>query len=94
MGALVRGFLRAAWAEERDIADDAVVRDVLAAAGFDPGLADRGMLSAVETLERNTEDAIRRGVFGVPSYAVGEALFWGQDRLWLLDRHLGAPGGA
>lgn len=93
VGALVRGFLRAAWAEERDIADDAVVRDVLAAAGFDPGLADRGMLNAVETLERNTEEAIRRGVFGVPSYLVGEELFWGQDRLGLLDRHLGTLGG-
>ena len=50
LGALVHGFLRAVWAEDRDIADDAVVRDVLAAHGFDPGLADRGLLTAVETL--------------------------------------------
>lgn len=88
VGALVRAFLRAAWAEERDIADDDVVRAVLAAAGFEPALADRGLLSAVETLERNTEEAIRRGVFGAPSYMVGEELFWGQDRLPLLERHL------
>lgn len=88
VGALVRGFLGAVWAEGRDIADDEVVRDVLGAAGFDPGLADRGMLSAVETLERTTEEAIRRGVFGVPSYMVGDELFWGQDRLPHLDRHL------
>lgn len=93
VGELVRGFLRAAWAEERDIADDDVVRAVLGAAGFDPVLADRGMLTAVEAIERNTEEAIRRGVFGVPSYMVGDELFWGQDRLGILDHHLGKLGG-
>jgi 2-hydroxychromene-2-carboxylate isomerase len=90
VGGLVHGFLRAVWAEERDIAEDATVREVLAAAGFDPGLADRGLLSAVETVERNTDEAIRRGVFGVPSYLVGEEVFWGQDRLALLEAHLAA----
>lgn len=90
VGALVRGFLSAVWAEERDIADDAVVREVLAAAGFDPGLADKGMLSAVEALERNTDEALRRGVFGAPSYVLGDEIFWGQDRLPLLDAALAA----
>jgi 2-hydroxychromene-2-carboxylate isomerase len=88
LGALVHGFMRAVWAEDRDIAEDAVVGEVLAGAGFDPGLADRGMLSAVETLERNTDEAIRRGVFGAPTYVVGEEVFWGQDRLPHLDAHL------
>lgn len=88
LGALTHGFLRAAWAEERDIAEDAVVRAVLTRAGFDSDLADRGMLSGVETLQRNTDEALRRGVFGAPSYAVGEEIFWGQDRLVLLDAHL------
>jgi 2-hydroxychromene-2-carboxylate isomerase len=88
LGALVHGFMRAVWAEDRDIAEDALVREVLAGAGFEPGLADRGMLSAVETLERNTDEAIRRGVFGAPTYVVGEEVFWGQDRLPHLDAHL------
>ena len=88
VGPLVHGFLRAVWAEERDIADDEVVRDILATAGFDPALADRGLLTAVETLERNTDEAIRRYVFGAPSYVVGEEIFWGQDRLPLLEAHL------
>jgi 2-hydroxychromene-2-carboxylate isomerase len=90
VGPLVRGFLRAVWAEERDIAEDDVVRDVLAAAGFDPALADRGMLTSVGILERNTDEALRHGVFGVPSYLVGDEIFWGQDRLALLDAHLDA----
>lgn len=90
LGRLVHGFLRAVWAEERDIAEDAVVRDLLAEAGFDPAVADRGLLTSVETLERNTDEALRRMVFGAPSYVVGDELFWGQDRLGQLEAHLAA----
>ena len=61
--------------------------------GFDPELADRGLLTAVETLERNTDEALRRFVFGAPSYVVGEEIFWGQDRLPLLEAHLASLGG-
>jgi 2-hydroxychromene-2-carboxylate isomerase len=88
VGRLVHAFLTAVWAEERDIADGEVVRDVLQQSGFDPDLADRGLLTAVETLERNTDEALRRSVFGVPSYVVADEVFWGQDRLPLLDAHL------
>ena len=93
LGRLVHGFLRAVWAEERDIAEDEVVRDILRQSGFDPGLADRGLLAAVETLERNTDEALRRFVFGAPSYVVGEEIFWGQDRLPLLEAHLASLAG-
>jgi 2-hydroxychromene-2-carboxylate isomerase len=88
VGALVRGFLRACWAEEKDIAEDAVVRACLGAAGFDPALADSGLLAGAETYGANLEDAARRGVFGAPFYIAGEARFWGQDRLDDLDTYL------
>jgi 2-hydroxychromene-2-carboxylate isomerase len=87
-GRLLHALLRAVWAEDRDIAEDAVVRDCLAQAGFDPALADRGLLTAIETLQRNTDEALGRMVFGAPSYVVGDEVFWGQDRLALLDAHL------
>ncbi|MCL4189182.1 MAG: 2-hydroxychromene-2-carboxylate isomerase [Rhodobacteraceae bacterium] len=87
---LIHGFSRAVWAEERDIADDAVVRDILAAHGHDPGLADRGLLVGAETYASNLEEAVARGVFGVPFCIVGDECFWGQDRLDFLDRHLAA----
>lgn len=93
LGGLVHGFLRAVWAEERDIAEDETVRAILAAAGFDPAIADRGLLTSVEAVERNTDDALRRGVFGAPSYVVGDEVFWGQDRLPLLESHLAAAPG-
>ncbi len=90
VGTLVQGFLRAVWAEDRDIADDGVVRAVLEAAGFDPGLADSGLLTGAETYGANLEEAVNRGVFGAPFYIVAESdqRFWGQDRLDDLDRHL------
>ncbi len=86
---LVQAFPRAVWAEGRNIADEEVVREVLAAHGFDPAINDRFMLAAAETYVANLEEAVARGVFGVPFYIVGDEMFWGQDRLDDLDAHLG-----
>src|SRR6056297_3013502 len=89
VGALVQSVLRACWAEERDIAEDAVVRDCLEQAGFDPALADSGLLSGAETYAANLEEAVNTGVFGAPFYVVDSGQsFWGQDRLEDLDLHL------
>jgi 2-hydroxychromene-2-carboxylate isomerase len=93
IGALVHGLLRATWAEERDIAEDAVIRDCLSAAGFDPGLADKGLFTSADTYGANLEEAVARGVFGSPFYIVAETdqRFWGQDRLEALDAYLAGP---
>ncbi len=88
LGGLVHGFTRACWAEERNIAEDDVIRDLLVAHGFDPGVADRGMMMAADEYVANLEEAVVRGVFGIPTYVVGDEVFWGQDRLDLLDLHL------
>jgi 2-hydroxychromene-2-carboxylate isomerase len=88
LGGLVHAVTRAVWAEERNVAEDEVVKALLAAHGFDPAIADRGMLMAAETYAANLEEAVSRGVFGVPFYFVGEEMFWGQDRLDHLDLHL------
>lgn len=86
---LVTGLTRACWEEDRDIAQDDVIRDCLAAAGFETDLAFSGMLQGAEIYPRNLEDAIEAGVFGVPFFVVGDAKFWGQDRLEFLADHLG-----
>ncbi|MCU0802183.1 MAG: 2-hydroxychromene-2-carboxylate isomerase [Rhodobacteraceae bacterium] len=88
LGGLVHAVTRACWAEERNVAEDEVIRDLLAAHGYDPGIADRHMLMAAETYANNLEEAVARGVFGAPFYFVGEERFWGQDRLDHLDLHL------
>ena len=89
LGALVHSVLRAVWVEERDIAQDDVVRGCLEKAGFDPGLADSGLLAGAETYAANLEQAISAGAFGSPFYAVDSGQnFWGQDRLDDLEAHL------
>lgn len=89
LGALVHSFLRACWAEDRDIAQDDVIRDCLENAGFDPSLADAGLLTGAETYAANLEEAVSRGVFGAPFYITDtDQRFWGQDRIADLDLHL------
>ncbi|MDJ0822234.1 MAG: 2-hydroxychromene-2-carboxylate isomerase [Paracoccaceae bacterium] len=89
LGVLVHALLRACWAEEKDVADDTVVRAALAEAGFDPALADSGLLAGAETYAANLEEAVNRGVFGAPFYITeDDNRFWGQDRLDDLDLHL------
>ncbi|KGJ13436.1 2-hydroxychromene-2-carboxylate isomerase [Paracoccus sanguinis] len=90
VGTLVQGILAARFVDGRDVADDAVIRDVLAATGHDPGIADRGLFTGAEIYGRNLERAVAAGVFGSPFYIVAESgeMFWGQDRLDYLDRHL------
>jgi 2-hydroxychromene-2-carboxylate isomerase len=88
IGALAHGFTRACWAEERDIADADVIAEVMSAAGFDPAIADRGMMMAADTYVSNLEEAVTQGVFGAPFYVVGSEKFWGQDRLDDLDAYL------
>jgi len=88
--ALATGLTRACWEEDRDISDDAVIGDCLEAAGFSRGLTMTGLLSGANSYGRNLEHAVMAGVFGVPFLVVGEAMFWGQDRLDFLDAHLQA----
>ena len=86
LGALCQSISRACWAEEKDIAEDDVVKACLSEAGFDPSLADSGLLSGAETYAANLEEAVSRGVFGSPFYILEDGQrFWGQDRISDLD---------
>lgn len=89
LAGLVHALTRACWEEGRDIAEDDVIRDCLSANGFASGLAFSGMLQGAEIYPRNLEDAVLAGVFGVPFFVVGDAKFWGQDRIDFLAEHLG-----
>lgn len=92
VGGLVRAILRAVWVEDRNIAEDEVIRAALTENGFDGDLVTTGLFSGAVAYEKNLEEAIERGVFGSPFYIVRDSdeRFWGQDRLDFLDRHLGS----
>lgn len=76
-------FMRAVWAEERDISDQDTIAAIVSEAGLDlAGLSDTSSgIDAASIRAQDTERAIARGVFGVPAYVLGDELFWGQDRL-------------
>ena len=90
-------ILRAVWAEDRDIADHATLVTIANENGMD----GKALLAATEDEAvqaeylSNTEEAIRIGVFGAPTYVFDGELFWGQDRLqmleWRLTQKLGTP---
>ena len=66
-----------------------MIKNCLISAGFDPTLADSGLLAGAETYAKNLEDAVNNDVFGAPFYVVdGAEKFWGQDRLSDLDAFL------
>jgi 2-hydroxychromene-2-carboxylate isomerase len=81
---------RAMWVEKRNMEDPIVIGSVLRAAGFDPGamMAAIGTAEVKDRLRVNTEEAVARGVFGAPTCFVGNAMFFGQDRLDFVEEEL------
>lgn len=74
---------RAIWVEKRDMNDPVVVAQVLAKAGFDPAAIDAmaNEQATKDQLKAVTMRAVERGVFGAPTFFVGDQMFWGQDRI-------------
>lgn len=83
---------RAIWVEAQNMNDPATVGAVLQAAGFDaPALLALASEQAVkDKLKSETELAVARGIFGAPTFFVGEQMFWGQDRLDFVREALAA----
>src|ERR1700674_2667406 len=94
---LSHAILRAVWVEERNIAD----HDTLVTIADENGMPGKALIDATEhkaikdEYAANTEEAIAVGVFGAPTYVFDGELFWGQDRLpmleWRLAQKLGVP---
>ncbi|HET9624150.1 MAG TPA: 2-hydroxychromene-2-carboxylate isomerase [Kofleriaceae bacterium] len=81
--AFIRAALRANFVDDRDLAAPAVLDDLLAGLGLD-GPAVRGEAESAEhkpRLRAATERAVALGIFGAPTFVVGDELFWGNDRL-------------
>ena len=87
----LRGVFKAMWVDGLNMNDPAVAAKALMAAGFD--LAEVMALTAdaevKAVLRATTEEAVARGVFGAPTMFVGDAMFFGQDRLEFVRAALG-----
>ena len=86
---LTGAITRAVWLEERNIADEAVLAALLAEQGLPAARLEASHSQTVhERYEVDTQLAIDAGVFGAPSYVIGNEIFWGQDRLDFVQRRL------
>jgi 2-hydroxychromene-2-carboxylate isomerase len=79
----IRGVMRLNFVEDRDIEDHTALSQILASLGQD----GRAAIAAAEAddikqrLRERTGEAQQRGVFGGPTFFVGNEMFWGNDRL-------------
>jgi 2-hydroxychromene-2-carboxylate isomerase len=89
---LSHAILRALWAEDQDISDPAIRRCIADENGYDGAVLLAAEQDAVTQAiyAANSDEAIRLGVFGAPTFVVAGELFWGQDRLDFVDRKLAA----
>jgi len=83
LGDFVRAVYRANFAEDREISERAVVEAILDALG-QPGarcIEEAQSPESKERLRAQSERGAALGIFGAPSFVVGDELFWGNDRL-------------
>ena len=87
VGALVNAMLKAVWADDLDVSDAAVVTTILDGHGLDAAsLLDAAASERVRAAyAENTDRAVDNGVFGSPFYLFDGQVFWGQDRLEMLE---------
>ena len=73
----------AAWADGKDLSDKEVLSEILETADFDPAevLEATSQPEIKEALIQATNEAVKNGVFGAPTFIVGNELHFGQDRL-------------
>lgn len=84
--------MRAEWAKGLDIGDEQVLLDVGAAIGLERDALQSSFTNAqyLKQLDENWQEAQDLGLIGVPSFQVGEELFWGADRIEYVLDHLQA----
>ena len=87
---LAHRVLKAVWQEEKNTGDLETLGDLIKDIGLNPDavlkLGADPQWAALR--ESDTKAALDRGVFGAPSYVIGDEIFWGQDRLEFVERRL------
>jgi 2-hydroxychromene-2-carboxylate isomerase len=79
---------RAAWVEGRDLTSPEVLSGVALSVGLDGASLVAAAPDYKAALTSQTEEAVRRGAFGAPTFFVGEEMFVGNDRLDFVEQAL------
>ena len=85
--------MQAHWKEHADLSDEHTLVSLIKEAGFDPAtfIEAANGTDVKDAYKANTAEAIERSVFGSPTYFVDGEMFYGQDRLELVERALQKP---
>ena len=79
-----RILFEAYWSDNKDIADPDIVSKLI-----DSDSVDRSNIQEIkDILFQSTEEAVERGLFGAPTFFVGNEMFFGHDRINMIDEHL------
>ncbi len=91
--ALHVAILRALWQDDRDISDPQVLEQIASEAGLAPEPLRLAALTpeVQQAFARNSDEAVAMGVFGSPTYVVDGEMFYGQDRLMMVERAVRQP---
>ena len=89
-----KAMYEAAWQRGRDISSKASVAALATELGFPDVAGALDEPSIKDELRANTDDAIKRGAFGLPTFFVGAEMFWGHDRMDQVAREAMRAGGA
>ena len=83
LAALRDAVFKAIWVDKLNLNEPSVVGAMLTGAGLDPAalMALASDADVKEQLKTLTQAAVDRGIFGAPTFFVGDEMFWGQDRL-------------
>ena len=86
----LKAVFKAMWEDGQKMDDPDVISKVLNGAGLNGAqILERAKDDQVkQTLIKNTEAAVQRGVFGIPSFFVDDALFFGKDSLALVEEEI------
>jgi 2-hydroxychromene-2-carboxylate isomerase len=88
-------LLSAVWVQQRNIADHAVLTELLREQDLNESRLEQSTQPGAQTTyQAHTDEALKLGVFGAPTYVLDGELFWGQDRLDFLERRLQAVAAA
>jgi 2-hydroxychromene-2-carboxylate isomerase len=90
--ALVNALFGATWASGEGVTDPRVVERIANSCGVPDAVERASAQEAKDTLRVNTEEAVQRGLWGVPTIEVDGEVFWGLDSLPHLDRFLQGIG--
>lgn len=92
---IYKAILHAEWCDDKDISDEQELRRILESLDLDSGILLKAAAKPEieDSYRQFTDAAVKAGVFGSPSYVFKGELFWGQDRLDMLEHAIAASSG-